>query len=34
MDNIKYKHRTHDIDHEFEMIFVEGTNGEPFLFGE
>lgn len=33
MDNIKHPFKIEDASYEFEMVFVEGTGGEPFLFG-
>ena len=33
MKNIKYKYKIEDRDHEVEMIFVEGTANDFYLFG-
>ena len=33
MDNINYRFLTDNTEHEIELIFVEGTNDNPFLFG-
>lgn len=33
MNNLKYSFEIDGRDHEIEMIFVEGTGGEPYLFG-
>lgn len=34
MNNIKFQYTIEHIDYELEMVFVEGTQGKPFLFGD
>jgi formylglycine-generating enzyme len=33
MKNIRYTYESDGAEHEMEMIFVQGTNGTPYLFG-
>jgi formylglycine-generating enzyme len=34
MRTIKYNGKSGDLDHAVEMVYVPGTDGRPFLFGE
>ena len=34
MGDLDYRWKSGDADHAIEMVYVQGTDGEPFVFGE